>query len=251
MIKNKKISLIIPCKNEEKSLPDLFKKIPGYVDEIIVIDNMSTDKTFSVAKRLCKNAVKEKRQVKGIGYGFAHQKGLEIAKGDILVAMDGDGTYPPDKIKKIVNFMETYQLDFISCSRFPLNIKKSIPIVRQLGVHILNLEVRFLFGYKIKDILTGMWVLRKEAFVKMSFENGDWNFSPEIKLAALINPEINFAEYHIAHKFRIYDYSKQNIWSTGFKHCLYILQKRLKTKAKIFYFLNNILAIYNAKQNSH
>jgi glycosyltransferase involved in cell wall biosynthesis len=226
MLNRNKISLLIPCKNEEAALYSMLQKVPQYVDEVIVIDNGSSDNTGAVAKRFGARVLREDRNVDGVGYGFAHQTGMAAATGDIIIAMDGDNTYPIESIEEIITYMENSHSDFVSCARFPLADSKAISGTRQLGVRILNLQVSLLYGYQIKDILSGMWAMKRECVDKLDVKNGEWNFSPEIKLAALTHPEIHFSEYHINHAVRLNGLSKQNIWKTGFNHLLYIVIRR-------------------------
>lgn len=225
MIAGKKITLITPCRNEEGVIGKFVRKVPKYIDEIIVVDNNSTDRSVSVARKAGARVLIEKREVGGIGYGFAHMRGLAAARGDIVVAMDADDTYPVRSIKQIVKFMDQKHVDFVSCNRLPLKRNRAISWVRQLGIHILNLETFLLYGYPIRDILTGMWVVRKETVDALDMRAGDWNFSPEIKLAALTNKRIRFAEYHIDHFQRLHEPSKQNLFRTGFMHMNYIAMR--------------------------
>lgn len=245
MIYGKTISIIIPCKNEEAALYSMLKSVPDYIDEVIVVDNGSTDNTTTVAKDAGAIVIREKRHINGVGYGYAHQKGLKKATGDIIVALDGDETYPMEAIKEVVRYMERSKSDFVSCARFPLADPHAISTIRQFGVQILNTQVSFLYGYQIKDILSGMWAMKREIIPLLNATNGEWNFSPEIKLAALTHPKIHFSEYHIAHKVRVNGFSKQNIWKTGFNHLRYILHRRLivdkvSSKQQVGYIMNSV-----------
>ena len=141
--------------------------------------------------------------------------------------------------------MEKSGADFVSCSRFPLAENRAISRTRQLGIKILNLQVSLLYGYQIKDILSGMWAMRSDAMKKIKVAKGDWNFSPEIKLAALMHPQVHFSEYHIAHAVRLNGLSKQNIWKTGLDHLMYIIGRRMTidahaTRQQIAYTLHTI-----------
>jgi glycosyltransferase involved in cell wall biosynthesis len=240
MYNNKSISVIIPCKNEAEVIGSLIAELPSCVDEVIVVNNNSTDNTFQEAFRAGAIVVEEKRTVDGIGYGFAHQTGLSLAQGEYLVALDGDKTYPASEIPQIIDCMEKNQLDFVSCNRFPLKNSHSISKTRQLGIQILNWETLFLYGYPIKDILTGMWVAKKEVVKKLGIKEGGWDLSPEIKLAALNHPEVNFAEYHIPAFIRDGNLSKQKIWKTGWGHLLYILKRRLTTDSAFFQIFTSL-----------
>lgn len=234
------ISVIIPCQNEGEVIASVIEKIPSCVDEIIVVDNNSTDKTASIAKETGAVVLKEKRTSGGIGYGFAHQTGLEYARGDYLVALDGDKTYPIAEIPQIIKFMEKNNFDFVSCNRLPLKNQKAISKIRKLGIYILNLEVLFLYGYRIRDILTGMWVIKKETVKKLNLKEGGWDLSPEVKLAAISHPGVKFGQYHIPHFSRNGNLSKQNIWKTGLGHFIYILKRRFTTDNPLYQLVASI-----------
>lgn len=237
MINGKTITLVVPCRNEEKIIRRFIGKIPEYVDEILVVDNNSNDNTAVVARKSGARVIIEKRTKNGIGYGYALTTGIARATGDYIVAMDGDDTYPVKSIKRIVTKMLNENLDFVSCNRLPLKNPKAITSVRQLGINILNLETWLLYGYKIRDILTGMWVVRSNSIESMKFVEGGWNLSPEIKIEALTNPSLRFGEYHINHFERTGNISKQVIWKTGFEHLLYILKRRFTQDNPIYQFI--------------
>jgi len=227
MVKGKKISVIIPCKNEEKIIKSVVKSMPKYVDEVIVVDNGSSDNTAKVARKAGAIVVTEKRKLNGIGYGYAHITGLKHATGDFIFAMDGDDTYPSSEIKNVVKKMERENLDFVSCNRLPLKNPQAISDTRKLGIYVLNLEVFLLYGKVLKDTLSGMWCVKRETVSSLNLKMGDWNLSPEIKISALINKDLKFSEYHIDHFEREGEESKQAIWNTGFNHLFYILKRRL------------------------
>ncbi len=222
MIRGKTITIVVPCKNESAIIQGFIKRIPRYVDEVLIVDNNSTDDTAKRARQAGARVVTEHRSVDGIGYGFAHQTGIQKATGDYIVAMDGDDTYPVKKIAAIIAFMEKTHTDFVSCNRLPLFHAHAISKTRQLGILILNILVWLLYGYPIRDILSGMWIAKRTLLPKLDLKSGDWNFSPEIKLQAIKNPAVTFAEYHIDHFVRENEPSKQHIWKTGIGHALFI-----------------------------
>jgi glycosyltransferase involved in cell wall biosynthesis len=227
MIGNKRISLVVPCKNEARIIGAFIKRVPKYVDEILIINNNSTDGTVAEARRAGARVIRERREINGIGYGYAHQTGAIKATGDYVIAMDGDDTYPVRSIKTIIKYMETYSLDMVFCNRLPLTNKKAISWIRRLGIHLLNWEVLLLYGKHVHDILTGMWVARRDTLAELTVTSGDWNYSPEIKIAALTNPALHVAQYHIAHFAREHEVSKQRIFATGLAHAWYIIKRRV------------------------
>ncbi|RMF94611.1 MAG: glycosyltransferase family 2 protein, partial [Candidatus Schekmanbacteria bacterium] len=78
MYKGYKLSVVMPCYNEEKALGGVIESIPSFVDEIIVADNNSTDRTAEIARSLGAKVVFEGRK----GYGRAYKTGLKNATGD-------------------------------------------------------------------------------------------------------------------------------------------------------------------------
>lgn len=225
MYRNKKISLCLPCRNEANHLHEVIKRVPKIVDEIIVISNNSKDDTVATAKKLNLVALEDNRTIGGIGYGFAHMTGIENATGDIIVGADGDATYPIEDLQKIIDHLLDDDLDFISCNRYPLQDGTKIPFKLRLGVNTLNWEVRLLYGVKINDILSGMWVFKKEAKPHLHLNMGEWNLSPQIKINAARHPKIKFGEHSIAQHRRMGE-SHQAHFKTGFQHLTWIFLNR-------------------------
>lgn len=234
------ITLITPCRNEAGIIRSFVKKAKKFASEVLVIDNNSTDASVSIARKAGARVLLEKRQQNGIGYGYAHQTGIMHAKGEYLVGMDADDTYPVEAIPTIVTWMEKHNIDFVSCNRLPLMNTRVISKVRQFGIFLLNLETFILYGYRIQDVLTGMWIMNKGAARSLTLTAGDWNLSPEIKLSAIANPTISFSEYHINHFERKHALSKQNLIQTGIIHAWFILKRRFTTDNPFVSIFNTI-----------
>ena len=126
MYNNKKISLVIPCYNEERGLEAVLQNKPSFIDEVIIIDNDSNDKTADVAKRCRATIIHEKER----GYGRAYQAGLPKAKGDIIVMLDGDNSYSLPEAERLLSHMKTRQCDFVSGCRYPLINKNAQPLIK-------------------------------------------------------------------------------------------------------------------------
>lgn len=227
MYRNKRITVCFPCRNEASHIEEVVKRVPDFVDEIIVISNNSSDNTVEVARKLGVKAYEDNRTIGGIGYGFAHMTGIKNATGDLIVGADGDATYPIERLSEIIDFLLDESYDFVSCNRYPLQKGVRIPFKLRFGVGLLNLEVRLLYGKKINDILSGMWVFKKEVVSDLRLTMGEWNLSPQIKLNALTSPRIKFSEYSIAQHQRMGS-SHQNYFKTGLSHLLWICKNRFQ-----------------------
>ncbi len=234
MIAGKRLTLCLPCRNEGNHLREVVASVPDDVDEIIVISNNSADDTVKVAMSIGGRVrlIEDNRTMKGIGYGYAHISGIREAEGDIVVGADSDGTYPLHDIAGVVGHLLDNDLDFISCNRYPIKEGTEISPRLQLGVHLLNSEVRVLYGTKIHDILSGMWVFRKSISDQLRLTMGDWNLSPQIKINAATNPSIRFSEYSIVQHQR-FGKTSQHYFKTGFSHALWILRNRFREAGRL------------------
>lgn len=147
------VSVVIPTLNEEKNLPYVLPKIPGWVDEIILVDGRSTDRTIEVARELRPDivVVEEKRP----GKGAALRAGFLAARGDIIVTLDADGSTDPAEIPAYVGALLA-GADFVKGSRFLQGARTDdMEWYRSLGNWGLVKLVRWTFGGRFTDLCYG------------------------------------------------------------------------------------------------
>lgn len=222
MYKNHRISLVLPCYNEERGLPEIFRDLPSIVDEVIVVDNNSTDRTAEIARQFGAQVIRETKQ----GYGAAYKAGLRHATGDIIVTMDADGTYPRNFIPVLLDVMIDEGFDFITCDRTGHKDKPS-NWLRVFGNDVLNFFIYLLFWVRMRDSQSGMWVFRRWVLQHLSLTSDGMAFSEEIKLEALAKKKIIRAkELPIYYKER-HGVSKLHIWRDGFSNLFFLFRKRL------------------------
>lgn len=234
MLDGKTVSLVMPCRNEAAFLAQLIDEVPDFFDEIICVSNKSTDDTVEVGLRLEERVprfklLQDDRTANGIGYGYAHMTGINAAEGEIIVCADSDGTYPIEDVPQLWRTMQAKGIEFASCTRYP---DKTIPFKLQLGVKVLNIEIAILYGLKIHDSLSGMWVFSKTVVDDLHLTEGDWNLSPQIKLNAYKALGARFKELKITQKVRNGE-TKQNYFETGMRHLLWILGNRFVKRKDI------------------
>ncbi|MBI2459505.1 MAG: glycosyltransferase family 2 protein [Parcubacteria group bacterium] len=220
MINSKKISLVVPCYNEEAGLAGLFKNDLSYIDEIIVVDNNCTDNTIKIAESYGCRVVQEKVK----GYGAAYKKGFKNVLNEIVVAIDGDNTYPVAEIKRLVGILIERNLDFISASRLGNGRPATMKKINYLGNFILTKMMKFLFSRSIEDSQSGMWVFKKQILKKIKPTSNGMAFSQEIKIEVLKN-KYKFAEVRIPYRERLGDV-KLNRWADGVKNLAWLFYKR-------------------------
>ncbi len=222
MFREKTVSVVIPCLNEKQGIRHLLPKIPDTVDEVLVVDNGSTDQTAEMAKELGARVVQESRK----GYGRAYKCGFREASGDIIITMDGDGTYPPESINLLLHILFEEELDFISARRWRSKNKKDKSPVRLFGNYVLSFTMASLFFCMIMDSQSGMWVFRKNILEKMRVRSDGMSFSEEIKIEAFTKKEIKAIEIPIYYGERI-GRSKLNLFKDGFLNLLFLFKKRI------------------------
>ncbi len=221
MHQNLRLSVVIPCYNEEDGIREVIGRIPRpLVDEIVVVDNNCTDRTAEIARSLGAKVVEQKIP----GYGAAYKAGLAAATGDLIVTMDGDGTYPPEEIQRLVDLLVEKRWDFLSASRFPLSDKRAMNFTNQLGNWVLTVTAAALFFVPIRDSQSGMWVFRRVLLPRLRLTSDGMPFSQEIKLEAILR-KARFGEAHIPYGARIGEVKLQK-WRDGWLNLSHLVSKR-------------------------
>jgi glycosyltransferase involved in cell wall biosynthesis len=147
------VSVIIPALNEARNLPHVAQRMPAGVDQIVVVDGGSRDDTVTVAQRLWPDAVHLRQTRRGKGNALAC--GFAAASGDIIVAIDADGSTDPAEIPRFVSALTT-GADFAKGSRFIAGGgSHDITRIRRAGNWGLNALVNILFSARYTDLCYG------------------------------------------------------------------------------------------------
>ena len=155
------LSIIIPAFNEEQSLREVLDAISVDIQhEVIVVDDGSTDNTFSVAKEY--PYVRSVHHILNRGYGAAVVTGFRIAKGDIIVTIDADAQNDPKEIPEIIKPIILGETDVVIGSRY-LNESNdlNISLIKRIGEKFISFVLRKKYGHKITNSQSGFRALRK------------------------------------------------------------------------------------------
>ena len=221
MHSNLSIGVVIPCYNEEEGVRAVIGRMPTVVDEVVVVDNNCTDRTAEVAASLGARVVSERTP----GYGAAYKAGLRAVQSDIVVTLDGDGTYPPEEIPRLVQTLLEKRWDFLSASRFPLADPRAMGFSNRLGNRVLTVAAAMLFFKPIRDSQSGLWVFRRAALERLRLTSDGMAFSEEIKLEALLRG-LRFGEAHIPYGMRVGEVKLQK-WRDGWNNLVFLVRRRL------------------------
>jgi len=195
--------------------------MPEFVDQVIVVDNGSTDRTSDVARSLGAEVIREDVR----GYGRAYKTGFSQATGDIIVTLDGDHSYPPDAISYLIEAFLHLEVDFLNASRFPVRDKHAMSFKHKFGNFVLSVAMSMLFFRWVADSQSGMWVFRRSILGEMKLDSDGMAFSEEIKIEALRSSRIRFEEIPVQYSSRLGEI-KLNPWRDGFHNLWFLLRKR-------------------------
>jgi glycosyltransferase involved in cell wall biosynthesis len=222
MYKNLRVTVVIPCLNEEEGIEKVLREVPSFVDEIIVVDNGSTDATATIARKMGAHVITELHR----GYGRAYKSGFSKATGDIIVTLDGDHSYPVDALSYLIEAFLHCRVGFLSASRLPVLSDSAMSSKHMIGNRILSFVMSVLFLRWIHDSQSGMWVFRRDILDKMNLTSDGMAFSEEIKIEAITNREIGFREIFISYSQRVGEI-KLRPWRDGFHNLAFLFRKRL------------------------
>jgi glycosyltransferase involved in cell wall biosynthesis len=221
MYKGQSITVIIPCLNEEQGIRRVLEAMPEFVDEVIVVDNNSTDGTYDVASSLGAKVIREDVR----GYGRSYKRGFAGATGDIIITLDGDHSYPVDAISYLLEAFLHLGVDFLNASRFPVRDSNAMSMKNRLGNLILSITMSALYFRWVRDSQSGMWVFRRAILKQMKLVSDGMAFSEEIKVEALKSSNIRFGEISILYTSRLGE-TKLNAWRDGFQNLWFLVKKR-------------------------
>ena len=169
-----------------------------YVDEVIVIDDGSKDRTSEMAKLAGANV---KRHPFNKGKGAALKSGFEAARrADIIITLDGDGQHDPDEIPKLLEPIMKGVSDFIIGSRYINGDRKNTPLYRRAGQTVLDWITNKICGLHIKDTQSGFRAFSKYAVPVFSFRQKGMTIESEMLMDASI-AYLRINEVEIAVKY--------------------------------------------------
>jgi len=191
MYENKKIAVIMPAYNAEKTLKKTIESIPkGIVDELILTDDCSTDKTAIVAEAL---GVKVFTHKINMGYG-ANQKTCynEVLKtaADIIIMLHPDYQYDPRVIPFAIGFIANDICDIIIGSRIRTRkeaLEGGMPLYKYISNRFLTFFENLVLGQNLGDFHSGFRVYRREILERIKYANNsdDFIFDTEFLVQAV------------------------------------------------------------------
>jgi glycosyltransferase involved in cell wall biosynthesis len=212
-------SIIVPAYNEEDGLPLVLEQISSVIHgeyEVIVVDDGSTDGTSEVARRFPFRVVKHEAN---LGKGEALKTGIACARGENIIWIDADNSYPADKIPQIANLLSN-GVDLVYASR--VKGRERIPAFNRFGNAVISLLVRGIYGFKLRDPCTGLCGVKRRHLEVMGLSSRGFSIEVEIAIKAS-RMKLKMAEVPIEYQPRV-GVSKLSAVRDGFRILMGILR---------------------------
>ena len=197
------IKVIIPAFNEEKSIGKVIGEIPPIVQEVIVVNNCSSDQTALVAQKAGATVLTENRK----GYGYACLKGIDylskkITPPDILVFLDGDFSDFPHELIKVVEPLVALEVDFVVGARVKtLRESGSMTPQQIFGNWLACFLMKLLYKSSFTD-LGPFRAIRWKTLEKLNMSDKTYGWTVEMQLK-ILREKISYQEIPVAYKRRI------------------------------------------------
>lgn len=184
----KKITALIPCYNEENSIGAVIRGFPhemiadrGFELEIVVIDNNSKDRTAEIAREHGATVIHEEKKGKGNAMRTAFYSVHEDT--DYVVMLDGDDTYRPQEILRLIEPIDSGFCDVIVGSRLGGRISSgSMTALNRAGNWIFSHLVRYFYRVNVTDVLTGYFAWSREALLRLRPHLSSSDFAIEMEM---------------------------------------------------------------------
>jgi glycosyltransferase involved in cell wall biosynthesis len=224
------LSIIIPVYNEELTIGNIIDRTKvaieriGIASEIIVVNDHSYDKSLEAAMihRAKVFTLKEH-----LGKGYALRAGFSVAKGDIIVTIDSDGSHWPEELPEVLAPILADKADMVIGSRYMNHKRVATRKLNAFGVHIFNYLIQTLTGVNITDSQSGYRAMKREVLAGQNLKSGEYEIESEM-LVKTAKAGFRVAEVPITFEQRTYGRSGVDPMVDGSKIMLSIILAYLR-----------------------
>jgi glycosyltransferase involved in cell wall biosynthesis len=178
-----RIAVLIACYNEEPTVAQVVNQfraeLPGA--DVYVFDNNSSDRTAEEARRAGAIVYSERRQ----GKGYVVQAMFRRIDADFYVMVDGDGTYPPEAVHRLLAPVVSGDVDMVIGSRLHVDSQSQFKQLNRLGNRLVRALLNFIFRVRLTDILSGYRVFNRRFVKSLPLFGGGFEIETELTIKAV------------------------------------------------------------------
>ncbi len=223
-----KLSIIVPVYNEEKTISNIIDQVAshdyGIKNDIIIVNDGSSDKTYQELKKL-KKRIKNLKIIsyeKNKGKGYAIRKGIEKSDGDIVVIQDADLEYNPKQILYLIKPIIDRKKKVVFGSRF-IGKYKNMKFFQLLGNKILTFLTNFLFNTNLTDMETCYKCIHRNVLKNIELFSDRFEIEAEIT-AKIIKHGYDIYELPINYSARTKEEGKKINWKDAINNMIVLLK---------------------------
>jgi len=225
-----KTAAIIPAFNEEVAIGSVVLLSREHVDEVLVVDDGSTDRTASVAEMAGARVL---RHHKNLGKGAALKTGFQATDADVIVTLDADGQHDPAEIPKLMEPIIRGEADIVNGSRYLHGTDENTPRYRRVGQKILDTATNISTGLEITDTQSGFRAFSSKTIPHFRFRDPGFVVESEM-LADAAEAGLRIMEVEVGVRYDV-DGSTRNPVSHGVSVLLRILGD-IEVRRPLYYF---------------
>lgn len=229
------LSIIVPVFNERNTVGEAIRRVReaplGIEREIIIIDDGSQDGTSDIIKRLADSTVRLVSYPDNRGKGAAVRRGIEEARGDLIVVQDADLEYDPRDLARMLRPLQEGQARVVYGSRFT-GERRNMFFWHWVGNRFLSLVTNVLFNTTLSDMETCYKMFDGDLLRSLQLTAKRFDFEPEVT-AKVLRLGVRIWEVPITYAGREVHEGKKISWRDGFPALLMLLRVRLSAKSAI------------------
>lgn len=235
-----KIAVLLPAYNEEIAIASMIVLSSKYADEVIVIDDGSTDNTVEISEKVGATVLHHNVNR---GKGVALKTGFDYAKDfDIVVTIDADGQHNPDEIPNLIQPIIDGDADIVNGSRYLDGFDNDTPKYRRVGQTVLDTATNIASNVKLTDTQSGFRAFSSSSLKYFEFNPEGFGIESDMIIEAA-NNNLRIVETQISVRYDV-NTSTENPVVQGFSVLMRILEIMRFNRPLYFYGIGGFIVLF-------